>query len=157
MTLVSNKIDVAEAALLNFPHVELPQIHRFAPKAYLREVQIPAGTELTTRRHKTTHHFVVLEGDCDVATENGECYNLKSGDVGITIAGTRRFIRANTFTRWLTFHVTDLVNPDEIAEEITEHAENPLIDPENPRLQTWRTDRNPSLIMKSPEQLKEAL
>lgn len=145
--IVSNKMNELEAALLDYPHVDLPQIHRFQPGGYLREVWIPAGTVLTTRRHLTNHHFVVIEGECDVVTEDGEMKRIKAGDVGFTIAGTRRTIHAISGTRWLTFHVTDLTDPDEIAETITEQAENPFIDPNHPRLKTWQSSRNPSITM----------
>jgi hypothetical protein len=64
---------------------------------------------------------------------------------GITKAGTRRLLFNNEDTLWITCHVTDLTDPDEIMETITSNDFNPLIDNTDPRVNNWRQNPNPSL------------
>ena len=55
-------LDELEVALAQLPRVELPVTHRFTKGMYIREIQIPAGTMLTSMTHKTEHLFLYPRG-----------------------------------------------------------------------------------------------
>lgn len=104
-----------------------PVKHHFTPGLYAREIFMPAGTFLTSQIHKTEHQFVVASGECWVLTEHGWEY-IKAPHHGITKAGTRRFLAMITDTVWITFHATDLTDPEAIAREILDDRQNPLLE-----------------------------
>lgn len=138
-------MDKAEAAIAALPPVELPLKHVFTPSLYGRQIFLPAGTVLTSRRHKTEHQFVLAQGHVQVLKESGNSFEIE-GDFhapyhGVTKAGTKRLLYAVTSCVWITFHSTELTDPDEIVEEITD-MDNPLVDPENPRFQAWRSNHD---------------
>jgi hypothetical protein len=134
-------LNQADIELLNYPPAECPLIHRFTPGMYIREIHMAKGTLLTTLLHLTTHPFFVLKGDVSVWYHDMPVQRYVAPYTGITQAGTRRMLFAHEDTVWTTCHVTDLTDPDEIAESITSQDFNPLIDKSNPRFNMWRHNR----------------
>jgi hypothetical protein len=135
-------LNQCEAAMLDYPKQECPLIHRFTPGMYIREILMPKDTLLTTLMHLTTHPFFVMKGDVSVWYHDIPVQRYKAPFTGITEAGTRRMLFAHEDTVWITCHVTDLTDPDKIVESVTCRDYNPLIDIDNPRIQTWKHNKN---------------
>lgn len=95
-----------------------PITNSFGDGCYVREWQCPAGVFTVSRLHKFAHPFFVLEGDVSVMTEDG-VQRIKAPHYGMTMPGTKRVLYTHTPTKWVTVHVTDLTDPDEIVEEMT--------------------------------------
>ena len=133
-------LDVLEKEMFRHPQVDCPLIHRFTEGMYVREIFMPSGSLVASVLHKTQHPFVILKGSVSVWTD-GAVEHLTAPHVGITQPGTRRLIVIHEDTVWLTFHATNLTDPDEIAETICDTAANPLLD-ESDRLRcAWRKDQ----------------
>ena len=116
-----------EMELAQLPKAEMPLEHFFAPHQYLRKITMPAGSIVVSRRHKTEHPYIVMEGVADVYDENGKFIErVAAPHIGITKVGTLRVLVIHSRSVWLTSHVTDLTDPDEIVETITTH-DNPLL------------------------------
>lgn len=135
-------LNQADVEILKLPPRECPLIHRFTPGMYIREIFMPKDTILTSLLHLTTHPFFVLQGDVSVYYHGVPAQRYKAPYTGITEAGTRRMLYTHEDTIWTTCHVTDLTDPDEIIESITSRDFNPLVDENEPRLNTWRQNRN---------------
>jgi hypothetical protein len=122
-----SRLQELEACLASMPQTEMPLEHFFTPGLYLRKIFMPAGTLVVSRRHKTEHPFMVLQGIADVFDEHGEFVErVKAPHVGVTNPGTLRILVIQDDSVWATAHVTDLTDPDEIVELITEH-DNPVL------------------------------
>lgn len=144
-----NAIDRAELEISKLQPVEAPLIHTFTPGLYVRQILMRAGSVLTSRIHKTTHPFIILTGEISVISEN-ERITYKAPYIGITLPGTRRVLYAHTDTVWLTVHANpnDIEDPDELVEQITDDAKNPLFeDHDDPRLNIWKKDVSESLCL----------
>ena len=116
-------IDKFEKALLQHAPVTCPLTHVFTPGLYMRKVEIPAGTILTSKIHKTEHQFVLLKGKVSVMVDDVVQY-LEAPYHGITKAGTRRVVLTHEPTIWITFHATDKNTPEEVEEEVIEKHDN---------------------------------
>ncbi len=103
--------------------VDFPLTHRFTPGMYIRQIFMPAGSLILTERHKTTHPFVVSQGDLSVWTAESGIVRLRAPYTGITTPGTQRIIYIHEDTIWTTFHVTDETDPEKIKNQITEAGE----------------------------------
>lgn len=101
----------------------------FTPGLYIRQCHIPAGTLLTTMTHKKTHPFVLTMGRAFVTSENEGSVVYEAPHHGVTEAGTRRAILAETALVWTTYHVTDKLTPEEVHADILEDYTNPLLPP----------------------------
>lgn len=146
-------IDKIEADLANYPQVELPLEHFFPPDLYVRKIFMPAGSMVVSMKHKTTHPFFILKGKVAVLKES-ESGQLETeslycgGDMGITKPNTKRFLYNIEDTTWVTCHSNpeNIEDPDQIVLNISERTNNPLIDMEDPRFNSWKKDVSPSLI-----------
>lgn len=104
------------------PQVEMPLQHIFTHGLYMRQITMPAGTLITTRIHMREHPFVVLTGVFSVwDIENGWVL-IRAPHKGVTKAGTRRVLYIHEETVFLTFHVSDKTDPDEVIREVTYSA-----------------------------------
>lgn len=138
-------LNMCDVELMKLPPVECPLTHRFTPGMYIREIFMPKGSIVTSLLHLTTHPFFILKGDVNVYYPGLPVERYIAPYTGITKAGTRRLLYNNEDTVWITCHITDLTDPDEIMESITSNDFNPLIDNTNPRVNTWRKNLQPSL------------
>lgn len=111
------KIDSAEAVMLEMPQVEIPLRHDFADGLYGREILIPAGTMLTGKVHRHADLNFVLYGEMDVLTESGmkrvvgPCWFAGK-------AGAKQVGYAYTDTLWITVHATANRNLETLEDEI---------------------------------------
>lgn len=117
-------LDNLEVALAQLPRVELPVVHRFTDGMYIREIQIPAGTMLTSMTHKTQHPFVISQGSVKVTSDNEGSEIYEAPYTGITEPNTRRALHALTDVVWTTFHVTNETDIDKICKAILEPQDN---------------------------------
>lgn len=120
-------LDRVELELSALPQVDCPVKHRFTPGLYIREILIPAGTMLTSVRHKVRHPFVITEGRIRVGSESEGWVEYVAPHHGITEAGTRRILHAVEDTVWTTYHVTDKTDIEAIAAELIDEHPNPLL------------------------------
>lgn len=140
-------LDRVESELLKHPAVELPVIHRFVPGMYIREIHIPAGTMLTSMKHKTEHPFTVSKGKIRVSSANEGSVTYEAPHTGITKPGTRRALFALTDVVWTTYHVTNETDIEKIGETILEPHENKILQQRRKKiLPGWRK----SLPLKKP-------
>jgi hypothetical protein len=135
-------LNQCDVEILKMPPRECPVTHRFTPGLYIREIFMPKNTLLTSLLHLTTHPYFIMQGEFSVWHRGIEVQRIKAPYTGITEAGTRRLLYIHEDTIWTTCHVTDLTDPDEIIESITSRDFNPLVDKTNPRLNSWRYNRN---------------
>ena len=94
-----------------------PLKHTFADGYYVREINTPAGQILITKIHKEEHPFFLMKGECSILTEDGP-KRIKAPYYDITKPGTKRIIYIHSDVTWVTVHITDLKDIDEIEEEI---------------------------------------
>lgn len=144
-----NIIDQAEAEIAKLAPVDAPLVHTFTPGLYLRQILMRKGSVLTSRIHKTTHPFIILTGEISVISEH-ERVTYRAPYIGITQPGTRRVLYAHEDTVWATIHAnpTDIEDPDELVEMITDDAKNPLFENhDDPRLNIWKKDVSESLCL----------
>jgi hypothetical protein len=120
--------DIAEAIVASLPQVELPLEHFFTKGLYVRKIFMPAGSVVCSRTHLTQHPWFLLQGAVSVVDEYGYRKTFKAPYIGITEPGARRTILVMEDCVWATAHVTDLTDPDEIAEAITSGENDKLPD-----------------------------
>ena len=94
-----------------------PLEHYHLDGMYVRRIFMPAGFILTSKIHKKTHPYFILEGEVEVLTENG-MQRIKGPYFGITQAGTKRVILTHTDTTWFTCHATEETDLKKIEDEI---------------------------------------
>lgn len=109
-----------EAAMREFPQVDCPLQHTFAPGAYARTIAIPAGTGIIGKIHKHAHLNIVSRGRVTVVTEFGrETIDASVVPVVFTSeAGAKRALACHTDVVWTTIHLTDSKNLADIERDI---------------------------------------
>lgn len=144
----ASALDKFEYELSTFPAAELPLTHIFTDGLYIRKAHAPAGSMFTTVHHNTEHPFILLSGTTDVISNEGSS-RITGPVIGITKKGTRRLVHAITDAEYLTIHANpdNLTDPDEIIRRITIPIENPLMDKDDPRFNTWKKDISPSQMV----------
>ena len=78
---------------------------------------MPAGFILTSKIHKKDHPYFILKGKVSVLTEEGPVL-LEAPYYGITPAGTKRVCYIHEDVLWVTVHVTEKTDLQEIEEEV---------------------------------------
>jgi hypothetical protein len=141
---IPKTIDELEAAMVELRPATAPVVHRFTPGLYIRECQVTAGTLLTSMRHLTEHPFVLSKGRLRMISETEGNAIIEAPFTGITPAGTRRVVYAETDAVFTTFHVTDETDVAKIGEAILEPHHNPLLGDNHPALNQWKQS-NPIL------------
>jgi hypothetical protein len=134
-------LNLCDEEMAKYPQIECPVTHRFTPGLYIREIHMPANSIITSLLHLTTHPYVVTKGEFSVWYHDKPTQRIRAPYTGVTNAGTRRLLFIHEDTDWMTFHVTDKTDPDDIMEEITSNDFNPLIDKTNPLVNNWRQNK----------------
>jgi hypothetical protein len=104
----NQQMNAVEAKMAEYPSVDQPLKHRFAPGLYVREVFNPADSLITTKIHASEHVFFLMQGTMRIYVEGEGWRVLSAPDIGITHIGTRRVIYAVTDVVFVTAHP----NPD---------------------------------------------
>lgn len=127
-------VDKIEAAIVHtLQLVELPIRNIFTAQdgknLYGRGIFIPEGAVLTSRVHKYQHQFVIAQGRISVYDETtGKKEILQAPYHGVTEPGTRRALHALKDTVWITFHITESTDPDEIVNKVSYTTNNKLLE-----------------------------
>ena len=116
------KIVAFEELLANQPNAlfgteAFPVKHTFVDGAYVREITMPKGTTLTSKIHKIEHPFFVMSGKCSVITDEKVEF-IEAPYWGVTKPGTKRILQIHEETVWITVHVTDSKDLEEIEKQI---------------------------------------
>ena len=102
--------------------MEMPQApgmdtsHFFTGGMYCRRIEIPKGTVVVSKVHKTDHFFIGCVGELEVAGQ-GETYIIRPGDIVPSPVGVKRVVLALTDVVVLTVHKTDKTVADGKLEE----------------------------------------
>lgn len=96
---------------------DCPLTHHFAPGAYGREILLPKGVLVIGKIHKHAHLNLVMKGKVTVGTEEG-VRHIEGPLVFVSKPGTKRVVYAHEDTIWVTVHLTDSRDLDEIEEQI---------------------------------------
>ena len=96
---------------------ECPVTHHFAPGVYGREMLLPKDTVAVGKIHKHDHLVMIIKGHVSVATEDG-VVEYHAPVVMSSKAGIKRVAYAHEDTIWVTIHVTNLTDLDEIEEYV---------------------------------------
>lgn len=113
------QINAADKLIAQAPQVHMPLHHVFTPGLYSRSIFIPAGTIATTYIHLHNHPFVISMGSVLVWTDEEKWERLQASHIGVTKAGTRRILYAETNVIWHTFHVTNETDLNKLVDELT--------------------------------------
>ena len=130
-TIPRKDIDALHAVMANLPQAPAMQTdHHFAGGMYCRRMEIPAGTVIVSKVHKTEHFFIGCSGELHVSGQ-GENYVIRSGDVVPSKIGTKRAVYAITDVVVMTVHKTDKTSIDGLEDEMVEVDETCLYDVNN--------------------------
>jgi len=129
------------AQLVKEPQAKCPVIERWAPGVYLREIEMPFGTFILGKRHKTEHFNIMLTGSIRYIDENGKPATLHAPQVFVSGAGVLKMFVVLQTCRWQTIHA----NPDDCRDTAT--LEDRLID----------RNTTEAVLLASKTQLKPAL
>lgn len=91
--------------------------HTFTKGLYIRKMFIPKDVVIVTQIHNTQHPFFIMQGDVSVYFE-GKTTRLRAPYCGITEPGTKRALMTHEDTIWVTVHVTDKTDIEEIGKDI---------------------------------------
>lgn len=106
-------IMAAEAILKDSCEQISPEvIHHFAPGIYMREMRIKKGTLLTGKIHKT-EHLCVLNGDIEIASEDGKG-RFTGYLTFLSKPGVKRIGYAHEDTVFTTVHATYETNIEKL-------------------------------------------
>lgn len=94
-----------------------PLTHTFADGLYIRTIVMPKGMLITSKIHKKTHPYFVMEGEVTVLTDEGEV-RIRAPYAGITKAGTKRVLYIHERCVWITVHATKETDLKRIEAEI---------------------------------------
>jgi len=85
---------------------------------YVRELLIPRGSIILSRVHKRPLVNIISTGRVIVIDSNGH-NEYTAPCTFISKAGTQRVVYAPEETVWNTAHLTDVINPDELVDDLT--------------------------------------
>lgn len=138
----ASEVEQLEYQLSQMPDGFFPTEHLFLPGMYLRKIFMPAGSLLTSMKHKTRHSFVIMSGKLRVMDQEG-VVEYEAPFIGVTEAGTKRVLYIHEDTTWITFHANpeNISEPDEMVEYLTYPNENPLFDKDDSRINSWKENR----------------
>lgn len=94
-------------------------VHHFAPGVYAREMIVPDDVIMVGAVHRTEHVSIFLEGSMIVPDGSGESVEIHAPIVQVAKPGIKRVGISTSRVRWITIHLTDKTDPDEIIDEIT--------------------------------------
>lgn len=124
------QINRLQAEMAKMPQAELPTEHFFANGMYCRKMSAAAGTLIVGKVHLQEHFFMVLSGELEVRSEQGNAH-IKAGDVFVSQPGMKRVGLALTDVVVVNVHRTDSTDLDEIEREVIEPDELALFDAHN--------------------------
>lgn len=113
------KIQALQDSMTDFPQVECPVRHFFAPGLYAREMTIPKGVTAVGAVHKTKHITTISSGRIMMMTDDG-MQEICAPYTAISNAGIKRAAYALEDTVMTCYHPTDETDLDKLAVELTD-------------------------------------
>ena len=113
-------VKALEEAVLEAPQIDLQTMSLLAGRVNSRTIFIPAGTVITGAKHNKDSVNIVC-GDITVTTDNGPL-RITGYHVIPSKAGTKRAGFAHADTYWTTCWQTDLTDPVEIEDEMSDES-----------------------------------
>lgn len=117
--VMREKIKRLQDSMTEFPQVECPVRHTFAPGLYAREMTIPAGVTAVGAIHKTEHITTISKGRILLMTDEG-IVEICAPYTGVSKAGIKRAAYAIEETIMTCYHPTTETDLDKLAEELTD-------------------------------------
>ncbi len=121
------KVNILEAEMRKQPQVEIKIKHHFSYGIYGREMFVPKGVILTGKIHKTEQMSIILQGDLSVLIDD-KIVKVKTGDMWVAPAGTKRIMHANEDTRYVVIHGTHERDLEKIEERFIAQNEQEYIE-----------------------------
>lgn len=113
------KVEALQDAMTDFPQVECPVRHFFAPGLYAREMTIPKGVTAVGAVHKTKHLTTISQGRILMMTDDG-VIDIIAPYTAISEAGIKRSAYALEDTVMTCYHPTNETDLDKLAVELTD-------------------------------------
>lgn len=115
---IRKQLYALQEAVGGLPEVDCPLQHVFAPGAYARTMQIPAGTVIVGKIHKHAHLNILSQGTVLVVTETEGERQLTGPLTMVSPPGTKRAVHALTDAVWTTVHLTNETDLAKIEQEV---------------------------------------
>jgi hypothetical protein len=119
--------DLADA-MHAMEQLEIEPIHLFAPGIYVRVLNMPAGSCIVSKIHKSEHFCLALKGRATVVIGE-EREEIKAPKVMRTLPGTQRALYIHEDATWITFHPTEKTDVEAIERDLIAES---FDDPELP-------------------------
>lgn len=142
-TTIRDQVHLIEDDLKQFPQVDIPIKHYFAPGVYIREILIPKDTWLTGKIHKFPQFHVITKGELSILL-NGQMVRVKAPCNIMSPAGAKRLAYAHEDTIWLMVHGTHEVDIDKIEHHFiagSEEEYNKFINEEKRQLTLFKDEQ----------------
>jgi len=110
-------VDLERYMVDELTHIEPEIIHFFADGMYGRQMTLIAGGVVVGKIHNHQHIVVISKGSGYVMTEDG-FMRYEAPFTFISEPGTKRTIKAEEETVWLTLHTTQETDLDKIEAEV---------------------------------------
>ena len=104
---VLDRISVIEAIMFaHYPPIRdiIKPYHFIQDSLYIRGIEFPAGTILTSRVHKVQHIGMLIKGSALVFTNYEELHKIEAPTLYHCYPGTKRFIVTLEDAVWCTVH-----------------------------------------------------
>lgn len=102
--------------MLDMPQMECEVQHTFTPGLYIRQITMPVGVVIG-KIHATEHANIITKGRCTVVTTEGH-EEHQAGDVFVSRAGVQKAVIIHEECTWITTHVTDSTDLEEIEKQV---------------------------------------
>lgn len=113
-------IDEMEKSGLAVDPKSIPLNHFFCDGMYGRVMHLKAGDLIAGRKHLQAGINILLSGACVAYLKDGDTRNMVGPDIIISTPGAQRAFLAITDCSWMTILRTELKDPDQIYEQLTE-------------------------------------
>ena len=119
----NDKAEEFEGQMLAKPQVDCPLRHMFAPGVYLREITMPAGTDVLGHEHKTEHFNVVMKGKAEVMNGKEVVEIIEAPYIFKSGPGVRKALKIIEEMVWVTVHVTDETEISKLDETLIQKSD----------------------------------
>lgn len=92
-------------------------VHLFTEGMYYRQVTLPAGQVIVSKRHAREHFCTISKGSATVFTEDGMT-RITGPYVFISPAGAKRVLLVHEDIVWATVHRTEFTDLDEVEKDL---------------------------------------
>ena len=115
LVTTNDQITAIADSLLDFPQVDMPVKHSFAPGVYMREMSAPAGTLVIGAEHRTEHFNILSKGKLRVKVD-GNLMEIKAPYSFVSKAGSMKVAIVLEDMVFVTIHPTTETDVDKLEE-----------------------------------------